>query len=403
MRYILALWIVLWGSLCARTWMVQAGGEHTSLPAAIHRAAPGDTLRVMGGIYPGPIHIDKPLILMGTNWPVIDGNYQGTVVEITAPGVVLEGFLIRNSGINLSNEDAGIKVDAPRAILRGNRLEDVLFGAYLRQADSSIIRNNVIRGRTDLDIPRRGDLIRVWYSNAVTVDNNTLESGRDMIIWFSRGSVVQGNRVSRARYGVHFMYSDDCRIEENVFTHNSVGVYLMYSRRLILRRNTIAYNRGASGFGVGVKDFDDGLIEENLIVDNRVGIFVDNSPRSMDSHMTYRGNVIAYNDVGISLLSFVKRSILNRNSFLENYEQVGVTGAGFLKGNEWVGNFWSDYAGYDAAGDGVGDIPYRSEKLFEELTDRKPELRLFSYSPAIQAVNFAARAFPLVRPRPRVT
>ncbi|MBP6788492.1 MAG: hypothetical protein KA170_12940, partial [Candidatus Promineofilum sp.] len=34
------------------------------------------------------------------------------------------------------------------------------------------------------------------------------------------------------------------------------------------------------------------------------------------------------------------------------------------------------------------------------LLGRRPELRLFIYSPVVSAVDFAARAFPLVRPQP---
>ena len=47
-------------------------------------------------------------------------------------------------------------------------------------------------------------------------------------------------------------------------------------------------------------------------------------------------------------------------------------------------------------------MPYRVEKLFESLVDNTPELRLFIYSPASQAIDFAAAAFPSLRPNPKV-
>jgi ABC-type multidrug transport system ATPase subunit len=93
---------------------------------------------------------------------------------------------------------------------------------------------------------------------------------------------------------------------------------------------------------------------------------------------------------------------------MDNGEQVGIAGGGGgrLQENEWTvagrGNYWSDYAGYDGGQDGQGDIPYRSDKLFENLMDTNTSLRLFLYSPVQQAVDFAARAVPFVRPQPKL-
>ena len=92
---------------------------------------------------------------------------------------------------------------------------------------------------------------------------------------------------------------------------------------------------------------------------------------------------------------------------MENLQQVAVIGSGTFAGNEFTvngrGNFWSDYRGYDADGDGVGDLAYRESSLFENLMEREPKLRLLLHSPAQQALDLAARAFPIVQPQPRVT
>ena len=66
------------------------------------------------------------------------------------------------------------------------------------------------------------------------------------------------------------------------------------------------------------------------------------------------------------------------------------------------GNYWSDYTGYDADHDGVGDIPYAAKSLYENLMDTHPELRLFQLSPAADALDLAAKAFPIFQPQPKM-
>lgn len=369
-----------------------------ALAKALAAAAPGDTIEVQGGVYPGPIVVDRPVRLVGQGWPVLDGGGKGTVLHLTAPDIYVSGFEVHNSGDSLDQENAGIIGDAAGVVLENNRLVNTLFGIYLRQAPSSIIRGNHIQS-LDVEVARRGDAIRVWSSDSVTLENNVVEKGRDVVLWYSEDLTVRGNLVREGRYGLHFMYCDDALIEENLLLDNSVGAYLMYSRRMLLQHNTISGNRGPSGYGVGLKDMDAAVVTENLFLDNRVGVFLDNSPREVDSTGDISDNVFAYNDIGVSMMPSVRHNVFENNSFVENGEQVSIAGGGQLVGNTWQNNYWSDYAGFDADGDGQGDIAYRSERLFESMMAERPELRLFLHSPASNAIDFAAKAFPLVRPQ----
>jgi ABC-type multidrug transport system ATPase subunit len=84
-------------------------------------------------------------------------------------------------------------------------------------------------------------------------------------------------------------------------------------------------------------------------------------------------------------------------------QQVALQGGGSTGLNLWQGNYWSDYTGFDADADGRGDAPYAAERFFESLTDREPKLRALIYSPAAQAIEFAAASFPIVKPQPKLT
>lgn len=385
--------------------IVSPAGPLTSISEAVAQAQPGDTIEVRGGVYHEHISIDKPLTLVGIDRPIIDGDGKGIIIDIDAPDVTVRGFHLRNSGKVLEKEDGGIETRGARTLIEDNILEKVLFGVYLNLSPNSTIRNNQITGY-DLPPALRGDLIRFWYSHDSVLEGNTISHGRDAVIWFSKGAQLRNNIIRQGRYGLHFMFDDDNVLEGNYLEGNSVGAYLMNSKNLKVLGNTFAFNRGPSGYGLGLKDMDGIYAQDNRFVGNRVAVYLDNPPAASGVKDQIVRNLFAYNDIGMLFLPLVRNTELWDNTFWENSEQVAIQGGGELKGNDWEmdgrGNYWSDYAGYDANGDGVGDLPYRSISLFENLMGRYPALRLFQQSPASDAIDLAARAFPITQPRAKM-
>lgn len=379
--------------------------QFTSLDAAIQAAPEGATIEVQGGSYTGPVVIDKPLTLLGVDGPVIDGGGQGTIVRISAPNVVLKGFVIQNSGINFDKEDSGVYVEGASVQILDNQILNTLFGVNAAQSPDLLIQGNTIVGM-DVEMGIRGDGIKVWYSQRTQIIGNQVERSRDLLVWYSNETVIRDNTVKDGRYGFHFMNSDDGIAEHNRLFDNSVGIYLMYGKHFTIRDNLLQGSRGPSGHGLGIKEVDGVEVEGNIIYDNRIGIYIDNSPLSPDLFNHFRTNLIAYNDIGLGLLPSTDNNVFTQNSLVDNLEQVTVLGGGQLGDNQWavdgVGNFWSDYAGYDANGDGIGDLPFRSEQLSEHLMSSWPVLQLYRFSVAEAAVDFGARAVPLFRNEPKL-
>ncbi|MFO0787094.1 MAG: nitrous oxide reductase family maturation protein NosD [Phycisphaerales bacterium] len=378
-------------------------GEIGRLIAA---AAAGATLTIKAGVYREHLRIDKPLTLVVEGLVVLDGDASGDIVEITAPDVTLRGFTIRNTGIDLDKENAAIRVLAPRATIEHNTLEDILFGIDLREAPDSRIIGNRIGGK-NLDIARRGDGLRLWRSDRTLVERNSIHDGRDAILWYSTGVVVRGNTALDCRYGLHLMFSDDVRIVDNELARNSVGIYLMYSTGVEIVGNRLLRNRGPSGYGIGLKETDRFSVRDNLLIGNRSGVYLDGSPFTAAQPGEFTGNTLAFNDVGFTFLPSAKGNEISGNNFIDNIDQVSVSGRGTLAANAfWKGergNFWSDYSGYDQNNDGIGDFVHESQTLFENLLDKQPALRLFLFSPAQQAIEFVGRAVPAVRPEAKFT
>jgi nitrous oxidase accessory protein len=385
-----------------RTLVVAPDGTYTDLAAAVAAARDGDTVEVHGGSYRGPIVVEHAVALVGVDRPVIDGGGEGTVVSFMAPGGRIAGFLVRGSGARNDKEDAGIAAFGTVTI-EHNVLEDVLYGIDLQIAPHSVVADNRITGR-EIDIARRGDAMRLWESHDSIVRGNRVEESRDVVIWYSERVTVQDNVVTGSRYGLHFMYATGGRVIGNRFERNAAGAYAMYSSDLRYEKNVLAGNHGPSGYGIALKDTDAITVSQNVIAGNRTGIYFDNSPSKPGVTNSITENVIAYNDIGMLFMPSVKHNVLGDNSFIENTQQVAVVTGGDFGGNDWtpggVGNYWSGYAGYDADGDGFGDLPYTEVSLFHSLLDRHENLRLFVLSPAQSALDLAARAFPVFRPPP---
>ena len=177
---------------------------------------------------------------------------------------------------------------------------------------------------------------------------------------------------------------------------------LTNSTDIIFRDNVFADANGAMGRGLGFKDTDSIVAVGNTLVHNSIGIFIDNSPQSAGVHNFFSDNVIAFNEVGVSLLPSVKSNIFEGNTFLHNIAPVAVTGGGTAVANRWFDNHWSSYAGFDGDHDGHGDSPFVYERLSDDLLAKHEELKLFNLGPVASSLNTLSRVLPLLQPTPIV-
>src|SRR5262245_42163167 len=101
-----------------------------SIRQAISIAKAGDTIVVLHGTYREKnLIIDKPLVIIGKQYPLLDGQLKYEVVSIKSDDVVFEGFRIENSGYATLDDPGGIKVyDSRNVVIRNNRLKNNFFG-----------------------------------------------------------------------------------------------------------------------------------------------------------------------------------------------------------------------------------------------------------------------------------
>lgn len=378
-----------------------------SIMDAIARASPGDTVRIPSGVYYGTITIDKPIVLIGDGFPVIDGQRQGDVVVIAAAGVTVRGFVIRGSGREVTAESAGIRVFGERATIDSNRIMDVLYGVVLFESGGHRITDNTIESIIEFAPERRGHALYFHYSNGNVIERNTLTNTKDGIyLQFAEHNTIQNNMVTHVRYGMHLMFANNNEIANNVFRENVSGGVLMFSGDVRFVGNEIAYNQSsASGYGLMFKEVDDIEVVNNVIHHNRVALAMEGAPFTPGASVAVRDNLIGYNKVAVGLFT-TTNVLFTGNTFAGNLNHVNAVAGSIEFKNQWSdsgrGNYWDDYHGYDADGNGIGDITYAYRGAFDSLAEKNPILHAYDFTLAHVALDLAAKWFPLYRPEPRV-
>lgn len=376
------------------------------LAALVAETPEGGTLRLEARRYAGGVVLDRSITIEGRDGTVIDGGGRGTVITVNAEDVTLRNLEIRGSGASLPAMESAVYVEgAPRFTIEDSRIDDSLFGVNIKTSPNSKVLRNHVDSKPEVAFTMRGDGIRAYQSPDTEIIGNTVLNGRDVITFFSEGSSVIDNVIENGRYGLHIMYSNDVMVSGNIMLRNSTALYVMYAAGVHVYDNVLAFSNGPSAYGMTAKESDITEIRGTRFVGNRVGIYMDSSPWTPGTKVLFDGNVIAYNIVGVLLQPSVHGAVFTNNAFLDNQEQVAATTGGSLAGNEWtvdgIGNYWSDYAGYDGDGDGIGDIAYRAEGLYDSITDKYPNLSFFAETPSARALDAAARAFPSLRPEPK--
>jgi nitrous oxidase accessory protein len=374
--------------------------EASVLQDAIDSAEAGSIIRLKAGVYKGSIVITKPITIVGTQEGVIiDGEGEGTIVRIKSSYVTLKNLILQNSGSRSDKLDAAIAMeDVKQCEVSDCTIRDALFGIDMQMVNNSLILNNTISSK-DIDLGLRGDGLRLWYSNDNIVRKNSLIKSRDMVVWYSHGNLIEENFGEHCRYSLHFMYAGKNIVKNNSYQYNSVGIFFMYSKDTIAIGNTVKSSLGATGMGIGLKDVSNFTLENNTVLYNAQGMYIDRSPFEPDTNNFIRGNKILYNAEALHFHLLSENNIIKDNTILGNIEDIVNDSRGSKTDeNEFEGNYWDSYEGFDRDGDNIGDTPHKVYQYADKLWLYNPEVKFFYGSPVISLLNFLAKLAPFSEP-----
>lgn len=370
-----------------------------SLQARLDAAAPGAVFALAAGVHVGPLVVRTPVTLWGPPEAIVKASGDGTTIRVEARGVRLLGFTVDGSGGRFDLLDAAIHVGADDVLVEGISVHDALFGILVEKCSRVIVRGCEVRGSGAEAMGMRGDTIRLWETHDCRIERNVVHDGRDMVVWYSDGATLLGNLVYGGRYGTHFMYSRSDLVEGNSYLGNVVGVFVMYSHDIELKRNVITRCSGAAGIGIGLKESGGLVTVRNELLANTIGIFLDSSPLDPAEHNRIEDNEVRLCETAISIHGSVARTRITGNAFRDNHSQVRVDGGSTARSATWEGNVWDDYQGYDLDGNGIGDLPYELRSLSGHLQSRFPELAFFHGTPTLGLVDVAGQVMPMFRPQ----
>ncbi len=239
------------------------------------------------------------------------GDIYGQIV-IEKDGVTVDG-----SGylLHAMNEGGILLLNRSGVALRNIEIVDSPFGVKIVDG-----RNNEVR-------------LSNCSINLENTTGNSIYLNKKISLLFSNSSkniVTENNVTGSSVYGIKLQkFSNENIICANNITDNTSGVEL----------------HGES---------NNNSIYENKLINNADGMIF----YSSFNNSIYRNTIAFSSNVGIYFKGASKNTFF-RNNFVDNVDQIYAWYCSNIWDNGFEGNYWSDYNGTDADGDGIEQEPYR--------------------------------------------
>jgi parallel beta-helix repeat protein len=177
--------------------------------------------------------------------------------------------------------------------------------------------------------------VRIRGANATVRGGSVTGFGLSVLAQETRGATITDITAAGSYYGIYLYKSNGNRVEHNLVRDNVYGLHLQEANDNQLLDNELAEqtHHSPGGYGLYLYASQRNRIEFNTVRDNlNWGLWFSESI----------GNTIVHNNVS------------------GNSPQVSDDSGGNVYYDEATreGNYWAEYQGADANGDGIGDTPY---------------------------------------------
>ncbi len=293
------------------------------------------------------------IYLDSTSNSVIEGNaissnlYDGIQLFNSSGNTIANNTIAANSGYGIysdgrntitnntaSNNRYGIYLSSRGNLLRSNRIENNTLNFGVEQYSQDVDASNTVNekrvyywiNQRDREVPTDAGYVAVINSTRIKVGGLTLKSNWHGVLFVNTtSSVIRNVSITDNRFGILFEGGGNNTVDGNVISSNYNGIQLFNSS-----------GNGVSGNAITLSLFD--------------GVQVISSGRNR-----FVGNTVSNNSRYGIYLQKSSGNLIYGNNFLNNRIQLYSLASSNTWDNGAEGNYWSDYAGKDPDGDGVGE------------------------------------------------